>query len=70
MQFFTYIPEDLVLYTLRHNFASRLIKNKVDLYTVSKLMGHSNINTTIKYYAHLQDTESLDVVNQFADLVA
>lgn len=40
------------LHKLRHTFASQLVQNGVELYMVSKLMGHSNILTT-EIYAHL-----------------
>lgn len=40
------------LHTLRHTFASHLVQNGVDLYTVSKLLGHTSIKTT-EIYAHL-----------------
>lgn len=40
------------LHTLRHTFASHLVQNGVDLYTVSKLLGHSSIKTT-EIYSHL-----------------
>lgn len=40
------------LHTLRHTFASHLVQNGVDLYTVSKLLGHNSITTT-EIYAHL-----------------
>lgn len=40
------------VHKLRHTYASHLVQNGVDLYTVSKLMGHSSIKTT-EIYAHL-----------------
>lgn len=40
------------LHKLRHTFASRLIQNNVDIYVISKLMGHNSITVT-EIYAHL-----------------
>lgn len=37
---------------LRHNFATALVENGVDIVTVSELMGHSDINLTAKRYSH------------------
>ncbi len=41
--------EDVVLYTLRHTCASRLVQRGADLYRVMKWMGHANIATTQRY---------------------
>lgn len=65
---FAGLPEKLQLYTLRHNFASHLIMQGADLVSVSKLMSHKNIQTTIKYYAHLQPDHTQAFVDQFADV--
>jgi integrase len=40
------------LHSFRHTFASHLIMKGADLYSVSKLLGHSSIKTT-EIYAHL-----------------
>ncbi|MBP5403547.1 MAG: site-specific integrase [Elusimicrobiaceae bacterium] len=43
---------DSFLHKLRHTFASQLVQNGVELYTVSKLLGHSSIQMT-EIYAHM-----------------
>ena len=39
--------------TLRKTFGSRLIQNKRSVYEVSQLLGHSNVETTQKWYLSL-----------------
>ncbi|WP_277810899.1 site-specific integrase [Chromohalobacter canadensis] len=63
------LPQDLHLYSLRHNFASQLVMAGADLLTVSKLMAHSDIQTTITHYAHLRPDHTRDVVEAFAKAV-
>ncbi|GAA0576049.1 tyrosine-type recombinase/integrase [Halomonas salifodinae] len=63
------LPDDLQLYTLRHNFASQLVMAGTDLLTVSKLMAHADIQTTIAHYAHLAPDHKRDAVEMFAQKV-
>ena len=44
-------------YSLRHFFASMLIKQKLDLKKIQRLMGHEKIETTINTYGHLIEEE-------------
>jgi integrase len=54
--------EEVRIHDLRHTFASLAIKQGVDLYTVSKLLGHKNIATTTRY-AHLEMKQLLKATN-------
>ena len=40
-------------YDLRHFYASMLIENRVNLKRIQKLMGHSDIQTTLNVYGHV-----------------
>lgn len=40
-------------YDLRHFYASMLIEQRVNLKRIQKLMGHTNITTTLNIYGHL-----------------
>lgn len=51
------------IHDLRHTFASLAIKQGVDLYTVSKLLGHKNIHTTTRY-AHLEIKQLITATNK------
>ena len=39
----------VVVHTLRHTFASHLAINGTPIFTIQKLMNHSDINMTLRY---------------------
>ena len=49
---------------MRHTFCTRLLKNGVDITTVSKLAGHANLNTTIKHYINISKEEKQAAVDR------
>lgn len=59
--------ERIVIHSLRHTFASRLVRAGVPIFEVSTLLGHASVITTEKFYAHLSvDTlrGSIDVLER------
>lgn len=53
---------EFVPYACRHTFASRLIQKGVDITTIMKLMGHKNIQMTMRY-AHLAPANLQEAIN-------
>jgi len=50
------IKEPIHPHTMRHSYAVNLLKNGCHLFTLSKLMGHSSVQTT-QAYLQLEDPE-------------
>jgi integrase len=46
-------PGKLIVYSLRHSFASLLIAKGLNVVFVSRQLGHANPAITLKIYAHL-----------------
>lgn len=52
-------------HSLRHTFATRLIKNTNDFKTVSELLGHSSISITLDIYTHTTEETKINCINKF-----
>tara|TARA_B100001245_G_scaffold93739_1_gene67977 strand:- start:147 stop:404 length:258 start_codon:yes stop_codon:yes gene_type:complete len=57
------------VHSLRKTFGSVLLQNNLaDLYTVSKLLGHSSVKTTERYYVDLLDENYRKPVQQLSNI--
>ena len=61
------IEKNVTLHTARHTYATTLLTKGADLYTVSKLLGHSEVATT-QIYAKIVDKKKVDAVNLLNNL--
>ncbi|HUZ47304.1 MAG TPA: site-specific integrase, partial [Terriglobia bacterium] len=59
----------LRIHDLRHSFASHLVSRGTSLQIVGRLIGHTQVATTMRY-AHLADSALRDATNIFGDVFA
>jgi integrase/recombinase XerD len=52
------------VHTLRHSFATHLVDNGADLHTVKELLGHTSLQTTMRYM-HLSPARTKAIVNPY-----
>lgn len=52
------------LHDLSHSFAASLLRKTQNISLVSKLLGHTNIETTSRY-AHVLSSDLRDALNEF-----
>ncbi len=52
------------VHTIRHSFATHLVDNGTDLHTVKELLGHSSLQTTMRYM-HLTTKRIQGVINPY-----
>lgn len=62
------ITKHITFHTARHTFATALLTKGADLYTTSKLLGHTNITTT-QIYAKIVDPKKTEAVNMLNDIL-
>ncbi len=55
------VGEDIHLHSLRHSFASNLVKRGVPIVTVKELLGHTDIKTTM-IYSHVRREDLVNAV--------
>ena len=61
------IHKHISFHCARHTYATLLLTSGVDIYTVSKLMGHKDISVT-QIYAKIIDQKKVDAVNAIPQL--
>lgn len=52
----------VLFHQARHSFASLLLENGVDIYTIKDLMGHTNVRTT-QIYTHIVNEQKEKAAN-------
>ena len=56
--------KDYSVHTIRHSFATHLVDHGTDLHTVKELLGHSTLQTTMRYM-HLTTTRRQAIINPY-----
>lgn len=61
---------DKTFHDLRHTYATRLFELGEEVKTVSELLGHSNVNTTLSTYIHVLDALKVQTASKIDNLYA
>lgn len=60
--------KNYTIHTIRHSFATHLLDNGTDLFTIKELLGHTNLQTTMRYM-HLTARRIDEIVNPYDALL-
>ncbi|WP_159641921.1 tyrosine-type recombinase/integrase [Erysipelothrix anatis] len=63
-----YLLPRITIHGFRHSHATNLINNGVNIVSVSRRLGHSNIQTTLNVYTHLLDSKEETVIETIDNL--
>ena len=61
------IKKNIHPHTLRHSFATHLIEDGYDIASVQSLLGHSNLETTMRY-VHMASPKLINVESPYDTL--
>lgn len=61
--------KEIRVHDLRHSFATNMIASGAEIIAVSKYLGHTDITTTLRVYAHLLDTQEKNMVQKIENLM-
>lgn len=57
-----FLAQPITFHCGRHSYASLLLENGVDIYTIKSLMGHTNVKTT-QIYTHIVNEQKEKAAN-------
>ncbi len=63
------ITKHITFHSARHTFAVRMLTHGIDIYTVSKLLGHSELKTT-QIYADIIESKRIEAMHSLPSILA
>ena len=61
--------KEIRVHDLRHSFATNMIASGAEVLAVSKYLGHSDVTTTMRVYAHLMENQEKEMVQKIENLM-
>lgn len=62
------ITKHISPHTLRNNFAKRCLMSGMDIYTLSRILGHSSVSVTEKAYLDVNDEDIRKRYSKFSPI--